>query len=64
MYVTPAPGLLIPDPDLQDTLPADGRDVPGTAYWQRRIADQDVVIKVIDVAAIVDKPVKPSGSAK
>lgn len=64
MYVTPAPGLLIPDPDLQDTLPVDGRDVPDTAYWQRRIADQDVVIKAIDVAAIVDKPVKPSGSAK
>jgi hypothetical protein len=47
MRVRPArPGLLIPDPDApaQDRwLPAEGRDVPDTEYWRRRLADGDVV---------------------
>lgn len=44
MFVKPAPGLRIPDPDLHDYLPEQGRDVPDAPYWQRRIHDQDVVI--------------------
>lgn len=35
MFVKPAPGLQIRDPDLKDFLPADGRDVPETTYWLR-----------------------------
>lgn len=35
MFVKPAPGLLIRDPDLKDFLPAEGRDVPETPYWTR-----------------------------
>lgn len=44
MYVKPAPGLRIPDPDLKDWLPEEGREVPVTDYWQRRVRDNDVVI--------------------
>lgn len=43
MYVIPKSGLTIPDPDLNDYLPPEGRDVPLSAYWQRRIKDGDVI---------------------
>lgn len=43
MHVKPKPGLTIPDPDLHDLLPDDGRDVPETAYWMSRLRDGDVV---------------------
>jgi hypothetical protein len=43
MFVKPAPGLVIRDPDLLDLLPDDGRDVPDSGYWQRRVRDNDVV---------------------
>lgn len=35
MFVQPKPGLNIRDPDLGDFLPAEGREVPDTPYWQR-----------------------------
>lgn len=60
MYVTPAPGLKIPDPDLQDYLPDNGREVPDTPYWQRRILDRDVLSK----AAAAEKPARSTGSNK
>ncbi len=44
MFVTPAPGLRIPDPDLRDHLPEEGREVTDAPYWQRRIFDGDVVV--------------------
>ena len=44
MYVTPTPGLRIPDPDLRDYLPVEGREVPDTPYWHRRVNDQDVAL--------------------
>lgn len=43
MFVKPAPGLVIPDPDRLDMLPADGRDVPASDFWLRRLRDGDVV---------------------
>lgn len=42
MYVIPKEGQAVPDPERVDTLPADGRDVPETQYWLRRLADGDV----------------------
>jgi len=44
MFVKPAPGLKIRDPDLKDLIPDEGRDVPETDYWHRRIRDNDVVL--------------------
>ncbi|MEO6920533.1 MAG: DUF2635 domain-containing protein [Collimonas sp.] len=50
MYVIPAPGLRIRDPDLLDHLPAEGRDVPESGYWHRRLLDGDVVSGAAKVA--------------
>lgn len=47
MKVKPAPGLKIRDPDLKDFLPEDGRDVPETDYWHRRLRDKDVELVVV-----------------
>jgi len=44
MYVVPAPGFRVPDPDLSDYLPAEGREVPDSAYWRRRERDGDVTV--------------------
>ncbi len=43
MFVKPAPGLVIRDPDLKDLLPVEGREVPATDYWNRRVRDGDVI---------------------
>lgn len=42
MYVIPAPGLTIIDPDRKDLIPPEGREVPDQPYWYRRVADRDV----------------------
>ncbi|MGJ7611151.1 MULTISPECIES: DUF2635 domain-containing protein [unclassified Variovorax] len=44
MYVKAAPGMKVRDADLKDLLPDEGRDVPETDYWQRRLRDGDVVL--------------------
>ncbi|KWT89352.1 MULTISPECIES: DUF2635 domain-containing protein [unclassified Variovorax] len=43
MYVKAAPGLVIRDPVFLDLLPEEGREVPDSDYWQRRLLDGDVV---------------------
>lgn len=43
MFVKPAPGLSVRDPDRHDHLPAEGREVPDNLFWQRRLRDADVV---------------------
>ncbi len=60
MFIKPAPGLKIPDPDLQDFLPETGREVPDAPYWHRRINDQDVVV----TTPATQKPVIADRSAQ
>lgn len=50
MYVKPAgrvneegKTIVTRDPDLLDLLPAEGREVPDSLYWHRRLIDGDVV---------------------
>lgn len=43
MFVKPATGLQVRDPDLLDLIPEAGREVPETDYWIRRVIDGDVV---------------------
>lgn len=43
MHVKPAQGRQVPDPDRGGHLPPEGREVEPTQYWQRRLADGDVV---------------------
>lgn len=52
MKVKPAQGIKIRDPDLKDFLPEEGRDVPDSPFWHRRVRDGDVV------AVIEAKPLK------
>lgn len=42
MYLKPKHGRKVPDPVRGDELPAEGRNVEDSQYWQRRIADDDV----------------------
>lgn len=44
MFVKPAPGRTVPDPDRGGLLPDDGRDVPESTYWLRRVSDNDVIV--------------------
>lgn len=43
MYVKPNAGRKVPDPARGDLLPEAGRNVEPSQYWQRRVADGDVV---------------------
>ena len=43
LYVKPAPGRVVPDPERGGYLPESGGSVPRNAYWQRRLTDQDVI---------------------
>jgi hypothetical protein len=42
-FVKPREGYKIPDPQLRDFLPVDGRVVPFDVYWARLLRDGDVV---------------------
>lgn len=45
MFVKPAPGLKIRDPELKDLIPDEGRKVSDDdLYWHRRLRDGDVVL--------------------
>ncbi len=44
MYVKPAPGLKVRDPDLMDFLPEGGREVLASLFWHRRVRDRDVTL--------------------
>jgi hypothetical protein len=50
MYVVPTPGFSIRDPDLQDLLPDEGREVPDSDYWHRRVRDNDVSLGTAPLA--------------
>lgn len=50
MHVVPVAGRSVPDPDLGGLLAENGRVVPKTQYWMRRLADGDVVIKQAEPA--------------
>lgn len=43
MFLKPTEGRVVADPDRGDNLPAEGREVEFTQYWQRRVVDGDVV---------------------
>ena len=43
MFVKPAPGLVVRDPVTKFPLPAEGREVQLSSYWQRRLNSGDVV---------------------
>jgi hypothetical protein len=56
MYVVPKLGLKIRDPDLMDLLPDEGREVPESDYWVRRVNDGDVTVEKPPAAEVVAQP--------
>lgn len=58
MYVKPIAGRQVPDPERGDLLPAEGRNVEPTQFWQRRIADGDVVESFPETEATPAKKAK------
>lgn len=44
LHLKPRSGLIVPDPDRKDELPASGRIVVSSPYWYRRIHDGDVIV--------------------
>lgn len=43
MFVKPVNGRQVPDPDRGDLLPEAGREVEPNQFWNRRVADGDVI---------------------
>lgn len=43
MFVKPAPGLKVRDPDSRLHIPEEGAEVPESSYWLRRLSDGDVL---------------------
>lgn len=43
MYVVPADGRLIRDPNTFERVPDTGREVPRTVYWLRALKRGDVI---------------------
>ena len=44
MFVKPKTGSQVRDPVTKRHLPSEGKEVPSTTYWVRRLADGDVVL--------------------
>ena len=42
MYIKPVGDLVIRDPRSRVLLPAEGAEVPETAFWLRRLRDESV----------------------
>ncbi len=46
MFVKPAPDRKVRDPITKRHIPADGVEVPESAYWVRRVASGDVLVQI------------------
>jgi hypothetical protein len=44
MLVKPAPGVLVRDPVSLLPLPPEGKEVPETTYWTRRLAEGSITV--------------------
>lgn len=63
MFVKPAPGLKIRDPELKDLIPDEGREVAAdNLYWHRRWRDGDVVLVETSDARAEAQPTHNLGS--
>lgn len=64
MFVKPAPGRTVPDPERGGLLLPEGRNVEPTQYWLRRVEDKDVTSEqaeadVVQTSAPTIKTTKP-----
>lgn len=49
--ITPKPGMIVPLPDGNGNLPAEGKVVALNSYWYQRQSDGDVTIEDVSVTA-------------
>lgn len=49
--ITPKPGMIVPLPDGNGNLPAEGKVVALNSYWYQRQSDGDVTIEDVPVSA-------------
>lgn len=59
VHVTPAPGLIVRDPNTMQALPPEGLPLEKSTHWIRRAKQGDVTITDIPAAAAA----KPANSA-
>lgn len=46
LYIVPAPGLIVRDPEADNTLvPKEGKRVNASPYWWRQVRDGSVTIR-------------------
>ncbi|MDZ4900841.1 DUF2635 domain-containing protein [Escherichia coli] len=68
IFIKPAPGCLIRDPDTMKPLAQEGEEKPFTPFWCRRLNDGDVIVveKAAEAAPAAEKPAaeKPAASDK
>lgn len=65
MLIKPATGLKIRNPQSMLPIPETGLEVPDTdTYWQRRLADGDVVIVAPVVSPLPTKSSTPTKASK
>ncbi|EER3108041.1 DUF2635 domain-containing protein [Escherichia coli] len=67
IFIKPAPGRLIRDPDTMCPLAQEGEEKPFTPFWCRRLDDGDVIQaeKAAEAApAATEKPVAQPASGK
>lgn len=57
--ITPKPGMIVPLPDGNGNLPAEGKVVALTSYWYRRQSDGDVTIEDVPAIAAEATPAAP-----
>jgi hypothetical protein len=55
LFLKPAAGLTVRDPATKQQLAEEGEAKPATAYWLRRVKDQDVLEAEPPVALPVEK---------
>jgi hypothetical protein len=55
IFVAPKPGMKVMDPATNGFLPEEGKRVPRTAYWLRRVACGDVIVEVKVSPAVVQE---------
>ncbi len=54
MFVKPGDGLQVRDPVTKALLPAEGKEVPETIYWTRRVNSGDVVRVVQEAESVLE----------
>ncbi len=63
MFVKPIAGVRVPDPDKNDILPEEGREVEAKSYWFRRIETGEVIeIDTITLTPVLTPALTPEES--